>query len=547
MSECWSVELTSEFPMGAGIQLRSPEPGRITFMAPWDRSPQPLWFHFRVDNTPKGKIRFDLLNADQCLGGPRDYRQLRVCPIFTTDAPSPAPSKRRWRRVAQDAVSYQNGVYSFSVEADTDTLTVAHCYPYGPVELGEFVEEFSGHSTLKADDFCRSGLGNRLPRVRVERNLDAPIIWLAARLHAGEVGGTWAMEGLLRWLLGGAPEAEWLLERYRFHAFPMVDIDGVLNGWYGKERAPLDFNRAWLADSPRPEVRAIEEAILSPGDHSALVLDFHCPSAGDPSMLFLPLREVMPKPQWELCKLIADRLLEESPAEARLTSDQIKAPTYMGHEWASTLTGAIPISKGIPGLSIEVSYGYQNVSGGAQLTQESYRAYGAAIGRALASALRTMPEAAAELRGSTPLAYARPFEEYSGEGFRGCFPWTPPHLARLRSQYENSSESLIVELDSSDASVNLSLPPLPLSMGRKNFRLTLSLSGSPVKMDFTFFGIAESGLWLRWTSKASTTLSPSTEPRALTFQPEPPPSVQHLAASVVISGGPARIAITPPM
>ncbi len=544
MVDTWSVNMTSEFPMGAGIQLRSPEPGRITFLAPWDRSPQPLWFNFRVSGTMKGRVRFDLLNADQCLGGPDAYRLRRVYPVYTTDTFELPSSRQRWHRVAPDAVSYQNGVYSFTVEVDSDTVTVAHCYPYGPLELQTLIQDLGAHSPMRGDDFCQSGMGNAVPRLRVGDDASKPIIWLTARLHAGEVGGTWALDGLLRWLLSGHPDAKWLLDHYRFHAFPLIDIDGILNGWYGKERAPLDFNRAWFSDSPRPEVSAILGELLDTHNPGALLLDFHCPCAHDPNMVFLPLRETMPESQWEFCKLFADKLAEESPENARLTNDQILTPTYMGSEEASTCAGAVQLAKGIPTLALEVSYGYQNVSGGGVMTQEAYRSYGAAIGRAMSTALRRMPDAAKEIVGQSPLSHARPTLDYSGRSFKGCFPWTPPHAARLRCQSNETGETLAVDLESANATVNLALPPLPIS-DKKTYRVEFTLTGTPAQVNWTFFGLSESGLWLRWTAKASTTLSPSSEPHAFSFQLAPPPSARYLQASVVISGGPARLDIAP--
>ena len=56
-------------------------------------------------------------------------------------------------------------------------------------------------------------------------------MFLTARVHPGESGASWTLEGTLRFLLSGAPEAVTLRERFIFKLVPMLNVPGVVNGW----------------------------------------------------------------------------------------------------------------------------------------------------------------------------------------------------------------------------------------------------------------------------------------------------------------------------
>ena len=546
MIDTWSVELTSGFPMGAGIQLRSPEPGRITFFAPWDTSPRPLWYNFHVRGQMNRRVRFELQNADQCLGGPMGYRQCHVYPVYTTDDPSLPPSQRRWHRVESEALSYRDGVYAFEIDVYADQITVAHCYPYGLEELQEFLNEHHNNAMLRSDTSCVSSMGNGVPRLRIGKHHETPVIWITARIHAGEVSGSWALDGLLRWLLSGQHAAKWLLEHYQFHVFPLFDIDGVLSGWYGKERAPFDFNRSWLADSSWQEISALLKEFFSPEYESALLLDFHSPRAQDPNHIFLPIAETMPESQWKFCTDLSAAIARESPINAHLTPGNIRTPTYMGYECASNIDGVGAMVMGIPTICLEVSYGYLDASGGAVMALKDYHDFGAATGRALAATLKASPDAARKISQPTPLCHTKPTRDYAGTSFRGCIPWSPPHAATVKSQTENGMEKLVMEFDCAEASIDMALPPLQIS-GSYRYCLDVQSSNQPMHMAVTFLGIADSGLWLRWTAKADVTIFPSPQARRLEFKLAPPAEVRYVQASLMISGGPARFVVAPPL
>eukprot|EP00434_Breviolum_minutum_P035293 symbB.v1.2.031233.t1/scaffold3530.1/size57246/2 len=73
---------------------------------------------------------------------------------------------------------------------------------------------------------------------------------IIARQHPGEVVGSWAVQGLLRFLLGTTPAARRLREEFVFHVIPMVNVDGVVHGNSRCTLAGVDPNRVWHDPNP---------------------------------------------------------------------------------------------------------------------------------------------------------------------------------------------------------------------------------------------------------------------------------------------------------
>lgn len=73
---------------------------------------------------------------------------------------------------------------------------------------------------------------------------------ITARQHPGEVVGSWAVQGLLKFLLGPTPAARRLREDYVFHVVPMVNVDGVVHGNSRCTLAGVDPNRVWHDPNP---------------------------------------------------------------------------------------------------------------------------------------------------------------------------------------------------------------------------------------------------------------------------------------------------------
>jgi hypothetical protein len=108
-----------------------------------------------------------------------------------------------------------------------------------------------------------------------------PAIWVIARQHAWEVGGTWTSIGFADWLLSDDQQAAQLRSQAEIFFVPVIDADRVFTGDGGKQSIPRDHNEDW-SDTPHyPEVAAVEQRLLALAKENrmALLVDIHDPSA----------------------------------------------------------------------------------------------------------------------------------------------------------------------------------------------------------------------------------------------------------------------------
>ena len=57
------------------------------------------------------------------------------------------------------------------------------------------------------------------------------IIFLTARVHPGESNSSWVMHGTIGKLLTNSPSAVSVRSAFVFKIVPMLNIEGVINGW----------------------------------------------------------------------------------------------------------------------------------------------------------------------------------------------------------------------------------------------------------------------------------------------------------------------------
>lgn len=86
---------------------------------------------------------------------------------------------------------------------------------------------------------------------------------ISARIHPGETNSSFAMQGIIDFLLSDACEAEILRKLFVFKLIPMLNPDGVVHGNYRCSLAGTDLNRRYT-DAHRalhPEVTSLRELL----------------------------------------------------------------------------------------------------------------------------------------------------------------------------------------------------------------------------------------------------------------------------------------------
>ncbi len=126
---------------------------------------------------------------------------------------------------------------------------------------------------------------------------------LVGGVHANETLGSFALEGLVDFLLGDSLEAAVLRKRAEFFIYPMVNPDGRFAGYNRStvQRESLDPNRFWAPPSygGLDDVRIVGDAMIADTAGSVdFLIDFHSDVAGKTGHYANVLPEWQSHPVW---------------------------------------------------------------------------------------------------------------------------------------------------------------------------------------------------------------------------------------------------------
>jgi hypothetical protein len=177
---------------------------------------------------------------------------------------------------------------TWRVKASTPTVWLAWGPPFTPHDSAALVARLAGaHPFAKSFSLARTRENRDVPALHV-RDGERPEserfgVWVEARQHAWESGGSWVSRGFAEWLVSDEPAARWLREHAEVFIVPVMDADHVATGDGGKEALPQDHNRDW-SDAPHwPEVAAAQARLRALAGQQRLdvFLDLHNPGPGD--------------------------------------------------------------------------------------------------------------------------------------------------------------------------------------------------------------------------------------------------------------------------
>ncbi len=180
----------------------------------------------------------------------------------------------------------QGNKITYRIQPEATNLWLAWGPPFTLSDAWTFVRGAAhDHSFAKSFTLTNSLENRPVPALQVsEGNTPSsrrPAIWVIARQHAWEVGGSWVAAGFTDWLLSDDQRASWLRSHAEIFIVPVMDSDRVATGDGGKDSLPRDHNRDW-SDAPHyPEVTAVEKSVLALAKQNrmALLVDVHDPSA----------------------------------------------------------------------------------------------------------------------------------------------------------------------------------------------------------------------------------------------------------------------------
>ena len=199
---------------GGNVVVREID-GDLVRLAPDLRDTDDDWFYwnFRVEGAQGRTLTFDF--------SPKAW-------VGWHGAAVSADNERwRWTHTASD----DGCRFTYAFGPDEDCAYFCHDMYYSLERFNRFAERLG----LDVAPLARTRKGRETPCARVGRG--EKWILLTSRHHCCESTGTYLMEGAVeRYLESPIPG-------YRLMCVPFVDLDGVLDGDQGKNRAPHDHNR----------------------------------------------------------------------------------------------------------------------------------------------------------------------------------------------------------------------------------------------------------------------------------------------------------------
>ncbi len=237
-----------------------------------------LWFHFRIFNDGKDSLpplmRLRLKHIMTMLGaGSGDF-----CPVIRY-------GEGQWKRLTEGTLCVrEDGHRSVCWQVETpesgEYAELAFCYPYGFNEFETMLKDTGGY--WKCSEIGVSTAGRSFLRISNccgSESEKRKGCYLFARQHAAETSGAWVLDGILRRL------AE-LNVTFPVWCVPFADIDGVVEGNYGKDSFPQDINRAWGPYAPmRHENMVMIQDLnlwkLRVIPEESAIFDFHSPGAAE--------------------------------------------------------------------------------------------------------------------------------------------------------------------------------------------------------------------------------------------------------------------------
>jgi hypothetical protein len=373
------VQIDYDFP-GASLAYADPLTGDTYRIGLKDdtNATSKGWFSFRVHNAAGRSLTFRLQDVFIPFT-PWPYRQ----PVVSTD------DGQSWTRITDTGQDSTTFIFSYRAQSDDDWVTLGPAYSFA--RYLALVDELAANPEVAAVTEVGRTIGdNPLHHLEIRSQPAGtlPAIWAVARQHPGEPGGSYMMEGFLRWAVSADPDAVALRSRAEIHAIPFLNADGVLAGNQRVNLAGLDLNRQWanptLAESP--SVYRASEAITSfrnAGGEIRIMLDFHSSPGARSNFFYYNEEASSSTPLYTEVRALIDTI-QSINGDFRPLDDNLARPVQGERVRGWGFTDLQTHGLTIESSGNDVTYGPFS---GQQMTPERLLALGESVGRGI---LRTL-------------------------------------------------------------------------------------------------------------------------------------------------------------
>ncbi|CAH0405271.1 unnamed protein product [Chilo suppressalis] len=256
---CFSSRLSFESRFESGnlrkvIQV-GPREYELILMPDVNSTKRHQWFYFEVRNMQQGRpYIFNIVNCEKS----DSQFNFGMKPVMYS-VKEAVLGKPGWVRTGSDICYYRNSYHyanqknhtkcyltvTFNIEFphSNDVCYLAYHFPFTysmmMTRIWQWSLQLPAGAYLRVEPLCYSLNNNEVPLVTISADdtptspiVDREIIFLTARVHPGESNASWVMDGTLGCLLGDTAAAAALRTKYVFKIVPMLNVEGVINGWY---------------------------------------------------------------------------------------------------------------------------------------------------------------------------------------------------------------------------------------------------------------------------------------------------------------------------
>lgn len=287
---CQHLRVTTDFESGSARVVNLDEATQTIRILPAGdpKRGMPTWWNLRINNIDSKKPVFlEVLSTDELIPqGPSQHLR-KISPDWTwPDHAAYSTDGKTWKHSSPGI--REGGYIRYRIESESSTLSIAWGPPFTPADAAGFIQLLTQkHSFIKTFTLAQSREGRNVLALKISEgskpDQQRPAIWVQARQHAWEIGGSWVAVGLAEWLAGEDKQAVWLRQYSDIYIIPLMDVDHVATGDGGKNALPHDHNRDWESTPHWPEVAAAQKYILRLAEEGRMniFLDLHNPASGN--------------------------------------------------------------------------------------------------------------------------------------------------------------------------------------------------------------------------------------------------------------------------
>lgn len=216
---------------------------------------------------------------------PNSYASINETPNDIDDSDSDNDDLQGTTVNGKGTVKKNRACLQFQIKFPYDYDTVYLCYslPYTYTDLLRSISIWSKNSpgTITTETLCQTIGGKNCPILTVTSPLTPiekkKIVFITGRVHPGESNSSYVVHGLIDCLLSPTTSSRYLLDHYAFKIIPMINIDGVIEGFYRCSLSGYDLNRVWSQPDPflHPVIYNAKQLMEREQLSVALYIDFH--------------------------------------------------------------------------------------------------------------------------------------------------------------------------------------------------------------------------------------------------------------------------------